>query len=89
MFEEQTEKFVQQKRGNLLLFSRPEYKVGRLHMLAAEEQNTTSAQLKVLFVKMSDSPAPVVTWSKWIIDVGEFLKHMSRETLPFSFPTLA
>ena len=67
------------KKGrNHLLFLGLESKIGRLHVLAAEEQNTTSTQLKDLFVKEADSLVHYVIWSKRTCDVGEFLKHNEK-----------
>ena len=46
VFKEQTEKSVQQKGGNHLLSSGLKNKGGKLRVLIAEEQTTTSALLK-------------------------------------------
>ena len=55
-----TVKSILQKGGNQLLFSSLKYQVESLLLLAAEERNTTSAQLKVRFMKEEDSPVHLV-----------------------------
>ena len=69
---------IQQKGGNHILFLGLWSKGGRPHVLVVEEQNTTSAQLKVLFVKETDSPVYLVTWPKRIHDMGKLHKDCDK-----------
>ena len=43
-----------------------------------EEQTTTSAQLKVLFVKEADSTVNFFSWPKRIYDMRKFLKRCDK-----------
>ena len=87
VFNERREKSIQQKSGNHLHFSGLDYKGEKPHVITTKEWTTSSALLKVLFVKEVDSLVHLVTWPKVTCDVGEFLKHCYKETIPFSLPT--
>ena len=78
VFKKQTEKSIQQKVGIYLLFSGLKHKGRKPYVLTTEEWNTTSAHLKILFMKEVDSLVHIIMWPKWTCDMREFLKHCDK-----------
>ena len=72
-FKKQTEKFIQQKGRNHLLFSGLWNKGGRPHVLTSEVRTTMFALLKYYLRKRLDSPVHPVMQPEKTRAVGEFL----------------